>query len=225
MFDLNRIFIAIFFLLLLNLSSSSQVVYRGHDLNQVVLTFDDGPSPKYTEKVLDILKREKIKAAFFVVGKKAAKYPELIKKIAEGGHEIGNHTYYHSRFGKTSKEKFLKELNDTSDLIVKYSGKKPVYFRPVGGKLSKEEQKLIEDAGYKIVLWYGNADDFFHAGWGMRSPKSITKRILSQLKGGNIILMHDDSRQIIEALPEIIKEIRKHGYSFVTLSKLASDKH
>lgn len=218
---MNRILISVIFILILSVSSSSQIIYRGSDLKQVSLTFDDGPSPIYTEKVLEILKKENIKAAFFIVGEKAAKYPELIRKISKEGHDIGNHTYYHSRFGTIGKEGFLKELNDTSDLIKQYSGKKPVYFRPVGGKLTKEDQKMIEDAGYKIVLWYGNADDFFHPGWGMRSPKSITKRILSQLKGGNIILMHDDSNQIVEALPTLIMEIRTRGYNFVPLSRLS----
>jgi len=217
---LNRIFIAIICFLLLSLSSSSQVIYRGHDLNQVALTFDDGPSMGFTEKILDILKKENVKATFFVIGEKAYQYPYILKQISDGGHDIGNHTYYHSRVTWLSDEKLLGEIKRTSDVVNKITGKETKFFRPPFGTITPERKRLIEKDGYTIVMWYGNADDFYHIGWGMRSPKSITKRILSQLKGGNIILMHDDSKQIIEALPEIIKEIRKRGYRFVTLSEL-----
>jgi len=201
------------------------VIYRSSNLSQVALTFDDGPSMGYTEKVLDILKKENVKATFFVTGEKANQYPYILKQISDAGHEIGNHTYYHSRVTWLSDEKLLDEIKRTSDVVERITRKKTKFFRPPFGTISPERKKLIESMGYSIVMWYGNADDFYHLGWGMRTPKSITKRVMSQLKGGNIILMHDDSKQIIEALPMIIDEIRKRGYNFVTISQLAGNKH
>lgn len=207
-------------LVFISASCYSQVIYRGAVLTKVALTFDDGPNQDYTEKVLDVLKKENVKATFFVVGERANQYPLILKDIARQGHEIGNHTYYHSRITWLSDAKLLEEIDRTSDVVKKYTGKPTIYFRPPFGSVSREKLRLIEKAGYKVVMWYGNADDFYHIGWGMRTPESITRRVLSQLYGGNVILMHDDSNQTLQALPMIIKEIRKRGYTFATLSEL-----
>jgi len=204
--------------------SFSQIIYRGSDLSEVALTFDDGPNQDYTEKVLDILKKENVKATFFVVGERAYQYPLILRDISRQGHEIGNHTYYHSRITWINNDKLLDEIKRTSDIVKKNTGKSTFYFRPPFGTVSKEKLSLIEKAGYKVVMWYGNADDFYHIGWGMRTPESITKRVISQLHGGNIILMHDDSKQTLAALPMIISEIKKRNYKFVTISELIEAK-
>ena len=200
--------------------ASAQILYRGSDLRQVALTFDDGPNMDFTEKVLDVLRRENVKATFFVIGEKAYQFPLVLKDIAKDGHDIGNHTYYHSRITWLSDQKLLEEIQRTSDVVEHITGKRTEFFRPPFGSVDREKLRLIQNAGFKVVMWYGNADDFYHLSWGMRSPQSITRRVMSQLWGGNIILMHDDSKQTVAALPMIIDEIRKRGYTFVTLSQM-----
>ncbi len=202
----------------------SPIIYQGENPKQIALTFDDGPSFRYSMKVLDILKREKVKATFFIVGQKAEEYPEILKMMADDGHELGNHTYYHSRITTLSEAKLLAELKDTSLAIKKVTGKRVVFFRPPFGDFTRDERITIEKAGYKMVLWSVHADDFYHLGWGMRTPKSIENRVIRFVTGGDIILAHDDSEQIVEALPVIIETLKKEGYSFVTMSELVGPK-
>lgn len=217
---MKKILICIMFTLVLCFTVHAQVICSGSDPKQIALTFDDGPSPVYTEKVLDILKSEGVPATFFLVGSKIENYPGLLWRIEGEGHEIGNHTYYHSKASWLSDGKIMKEINDTSQLIEKITGKKVVYFRPPHGDLSRAQRKMIEDAGYKVAYWSVNADDFYHTDYGMRTSASISKRVLSQVRGGDIILMHDDSEQTTDSLTKIIKALKKRGYNFVKLSQL-----
>ena len=201
-------------------SVDAQIFTHGFYPNKVALSFDDGPSGKYTEQVLDILKRYHIKATFFVVGIKAEKEPELLKRIADEGHDIGNHTFFHSKLSWINDKKLISEIKMTSDFIIKTTGTADFLFRPPHGTLPYSKIKLIEDAGYNIVLWSVNADDFYKTGFGMRSPTSIANRVLSRIHGSDIILMHDDSEQTVESLPIIIWALKKRGYAFVPVSKL-----
>ena len=211
---------ALLFILLLSAVCNAQVYCRGFNHRQVALTFDDGPSPLYTEMILDTLHHYKIKATFFVVGHKAAENLDLLEEITKEGHELGNHTYYHSRLNWINGEKLLSEIKMTTDLIANKTGVKVRLFRPPHGYLPKEKCRLIEKAGYEIVMWSVNADDFYHSDFGMRDPSSIASRVLSRVHGGDIILMHDDSSQTTVALPKIIETLKKRGYSFVPVSKL-----
>lgn len=208
------------FILLFSFSSQASIIYNGKNPSQVALTFDDGPSFKYTGKVLDILKKENVKATFFVVGNKVAFWPEILEREVKEGHEIGNHTYYHSRITELNDNILIEELDMTSRLVKKLTGKKLVYFRPPHGTFTKSERVLVEKAGYKLVLYSVHADDFYHLGWGMRSARSIEKRVIRLVTGGDIILAHDDSEQIVKALPVIIETLKKKGYHFVTLSEM-----
>jgi peptidoglycan-N-acetylglucosamine deacetylase len=217
---MKRTFLVIVMMLLMSASANAIVLYNSSDHKQIALTFDDGPSLKYTPMVLDILKKEGIKATFFVIGRKIEKGPEILERIAKEGHDIGNHTYYHSRVSLLSKEHLGEELDLTSDLVERLTGKEVVFFRPPHGDFSKSGKKFVERAGYVFVLWSVNADDFFHIGWGMRSANSITRRVLSGVKGGDVILAHDDSQQLVDALPVIIESLKSKGYKFVTLSQM-----
>jgi peptidoglycan-N-acetylglucosamine deacetylase len=205
----------------ISIAAYAQIIYCGTDIKQIALTFDDSPSFKYTSKVLDILKKENVKATFFVLGNKVERYPEIFGEIVKGGHEIGNHTFYHSRITSLDNDRMMNELTMTSDIVKKLTGKRTEYFRPPFGSFNIGERKMIENAGYKFVLWSVNADDFYHLGWGMRTPASIVKRVMRGIKGGDIILAHDDSQQLVDALPVIIEDLKNKGYNFVTLSKLS----
>jgi len=204
------------------LAVSAELIYHGLSPKKVALTFDDGPSPGYTKSVLAILRMEKVPATFFVIGRKVKSRPDLLKRIDEEGHEIGNHTYSHARVPQTNDDELLYEIGMTSFLIRTVIGKDINYFRPPHGRVTFTKRKKIEQLGYKVVLWSVNADDYWHEGWGMRSPESIANRVVTRTRGGSIVLMHDDSRQIAEALPTIIKDLKERGYTFVTLSELLS---
>lgn len=201
------------------LAVSAELIYHGLSPKKVALTFDDGPSPGYTKSVLATLRMEQVPATFFVLGRKVQARPDLLKRIDEEGHEIGNHTYSHARIPQTTDDELLYEIAMTSFLIRTVTGKEINYFRPPHGKLTFNKRRRIEQLGYKVVLWSVNADDYWHE-WGMRSPESIANRVVTRTRGGSIVLMHDDSRQTADALPSIIKSLKERGYTFVTLSEL-----
>ncbi len=217
---MRRFIIGLLLLLLLFGGGQAQVFTHGFNHRQIALTFDDGPSPLYTEMVLDILKKYHIPATFFVIGYKVADNPDLLVEIVRDGHEVGNHTYYHSRLNWVSDKKLLDELKMASDLIAEKTGVNVTLFRPPHGFLNQEKKILIEKAGYSIIQWSVNADDFYHVFNGMRAPSSIASRVVSRTYGGDIILMHDTSAQIVVALPKIIRALKSRGFQFVTVSKL-----
>jgi peptidoglycan/xylan/chitin deacetylase (PgdA/CDA1 family) len=118
----------------------------------------------------------------------------------------------------------LEEISDTTNAIRKITGENVRFFRPPFGSFDREKRKLVEKAGYGFVLWSVNADDFYHLGWGMRTAASIEKKVLRGVRGGDIILAHDDSIQLEKALPVIIETLKARGYRFVTMSELTGEK-
>lgn len=197
----------------------ARMIYRGIDPNYIALTFDDGPSLDYTQMVLDVLEEEKVPATFFMIGRKIKQNPWIMRLAAKAGHEIGNHTFSHNKITRMDDEKLIKEIRDTSVLVHFNTGQKVKYFRPPHGTMNGSKRRLIESRGYDIVMWSVNADDFWRTGRGMRTPKSIARRVVSRVTGGDIILMHDNSKQMAEALPLIIKDLKKRGFEFVTMSE------
>jgi peptidoglycan/xylan/chitin deacetylase (PgdA/CDA1 family) len=203
------------------------IIRRGPDLKVVALTFDDGPSPKYTPKVLDILKKEGVKATFFLVGKHVEKYPVLAKRIVEEGHEIGNHTYSHRDLVPATKRVVINEVKKAERVIENACGVRPLYFRPPRGIYSNAVRKLILDLDYTILLWSLSSLD-----WSGASPKLILNRVKKYVRRGSIILFHDSGALIkpeggsrenmVKALPEVIKYLKSEGYKLVTISELIS---
>ncbi len=196
------------------------------DPHLVTLTFDDGPDPEWTPKILDILRAYQVKAAFFVVGKQAEDHPELIREIIEEGHEIGNHTYTHSNLGELSSNQITIELNATQRLLESITGRSTTLFRPPYQADSRPTNvkeltplKLVQDdLGYLIVLENIDPED-----WAKPGADEILRRIKEQREEGNIILLHDaggDRRQTVEALPKIIDYLRARGDEIVPLSDL-----
>lgn len=193
--------------------------------DQVVLTFDDGPDPEWTPKILEILKQKKVKASFFVVGNKVEDSPELLKRIYEEGHDVGNHTYTHSNLQEASREQTILELNATQRLIESVLGRSTILFRPP--YQADARPKVIEDLkaiqiaqelGYLTVCENIDSED-----WERPGADVILRRIKDQRHSGNIILLHDaggDRRQTVEALPKIIDYLKARGDQIVTLSEL-----
>ncbi|MED0993381.1 glycosyltransferase [Bacillus nitratireducens] len=194
---------------------------------QVALTFDDGPDPKYTPEILDILKAYKIKAAFFVLGENAQLNPSIVKRIYDEGHEIGNHTFKHPNVADTSLLRTKVELNTTQRLIQEITGHSTVLFRPpyeadANPDSSNEILPILraQNMNYTMVAEKVDPED-----WATPSTNELVKRTLNPIyKGeGNVILLHDaggNRTHTVEALPMIIKDLKKNGYSFVTIADL-----
>lgn len=182
---------------------------------EIALTFDDGPHPSYTLKLLEILKRYRIKATFFLVGKMAEKYPDLVKAEVEAGHSIGNHTYHHVNLTKIPEWKVATEIKACGEVLKAITGRAPHLFRPPGGDYSKRVTEDAEALGYIMVLWTDNSDDC------VRPGKNVIEEItLDRIGNGGIILMHDGIQQTLDVLPRIIEYLRKRGYRFVTVDEL-----
>lgn len=202
---------------------SGQVVKQVHTSKKVVaLTFDDGPSITYTPLVLNILRENQAKATFFVVGKRAEQYPELIKRAAREGHEIANHTYHHP-MSPIKSARLVAELDKTDEVIFKLTKQHTQYFRPPGGRCTKATIEPAVDKGYKVILWTAQEDP---KDWSDPGAKRIVARVVDNVRHGSIIILHDcggERMQTVEALPQIIQGLREKGYEFVTVSELLKD--
>lgn len=178
----------------------------------VALTFDDGPNPKSTLIILDILKKENIKATFFVLGSQAKKYPKIIKRIHDDGHEIGNHSYSHPNLTKLSAKQLATEIDKTNRSIKAATGKNPTVFRPPYGAYNK---KVTKAAKLPNVLWTVDTLD-----WKNHNTKKIIANINAQKGQYSTILMHDIHMTSAKALPTVIKQLKKDHYVFVTSSEM-----
>jgi len=195
----------------------------------VALTFDDGPSPIWTPKILDELKKANIKATFFMLGEHVEKYPELARRVAEEGHEIENHSYDHHVLIYYKLEELEKEIKDTERIIQKVTGKTTRYFRPPKAWLTAQEKKKINELGYKVILWSLNSKD-----WVTFDDKYIVKYIVRHIKPGDIILFHDsggvfsteggDRHETVKTIPRLVEALTKKGYRFVTISELLNER-
>ena len=182
---------------------------------RIALTFDDGPHPKMTERLLNLLAAEHVPATFFVVGKMADRYPYLVQEIAAGGHEVSNHSYTHPRFAHLSPQDALNELSRTRNVIRRLTGKDTPYYRPPGGRYSPAVARAASHAGYRMVLWSTLTKDVEGA-----SPALIERRVLNGAQDGGIVLMHSGLANTLQALPDVIASLRAQGYEFVTVSTL-----
>ena len=192
--------------------------FSSDDFKEVALTFDDGPIPNVTPRILEVLKKEGVKATFFVVGRMAEKYPFLLKEICEEGHEVGIHTYSHPDLTRLSKEELLEELNKTRILIRKITGKDTYLFRPPGGRYDNKVIVTTTLSGYKMILWTDYPEDY-----GCLSSKLIYQRAVSKAEDEGIILLHNGIDATLEALNRIISELKKGKYGFVTISELMEE--
>src|SRR5205809_3269815 len=193
--------------------------------HQVAITFDDGPDPRWTPKVLDILKAANVKAAFFLVGVNAERYPGLVRRIVNEGHEIGNHTYYHPNLALCWPEHIRLELNATQLLLETITGRATTLFRPPYAADSSPTQlseltplKIAEDLNYLVVLENIDPQD-----WAKPGADIILRRIKQQRHDGSVILLHDaggDRSQTVEALPRILDWLHTRGDTVVPLSSL-----
>jgi peptidoglycan/xylan/chitin deacetylase (PgdA/CDA1 family) len=189
---------------------------------KICLTFDDGPDPAYTPEVLLILEKARIPATFFIVGKKVQQAPDLVKKIAAAGHDIGYHSFFHRNAYLMFVQESKTNIDQGRAELEKIIGKPLVWFRPPWGALNLFEFWSLKRLRLRVVLWTANAKD-----WSIRtSPAEILARLVLKVKTNSIIVLHDSGgdlgapRQMLKALPEVIGHFQKEGYQFVTLSAI-----
>jgi len=182
---------------------------------RIALTFDDGPHPRYTEELLDGLEQRGVKATFFITGANAEKYPEIVKEIAAGGHLIGNHTYHHIQLTAANAEQFREEIISTNETIKKITGQDTEFIRPPYGSWNK---KYEEELNMFPVLWTVDPRD-----WCSDNTACIVKNTVARVKENDIILLHDQYPSSIAAALEIVDELQKEGYQFVTVDEILFD--
>ena len=177
----------------------------------IALTFDDGPNYN-TSKVIDVLNKYDIKATFFVLGSRAINNKDILKKMADSGMEIGNHTYNHLLLTKYDENKIRSEIDDTSEVIYSATKKRPKLLRPSYGSVNNKIKKV---ANMPIIIW-----DIDTLDWKYHNSKRITSRVVNKVRDGDIILMHDIYSASFNALSNIIPILQDNGYEFVTIDEL-----
>ncbi|MFI6741909.1 polysaccharide deacetylase family protein [Nonomuraea sp. NPDC050451] len=180
----------------------------------VALTFDDGPGP-YTAKLLDILRKERARATFFVVGSNAAAQPELVKRMSAEGHLVGNHTWDHKDLSKQATSRITDSLRRTEDAVSTAIGQRPALARAPYGAVSQAVRDVATELGLALVDWDIDAKDLLADKAGDIADLAVRKA-----HPGAIILMHDIHRETVDAVPDILKRLRGKGYSFVTVPEL-----
>ena len=186
----------------------------------IALTFDDGPDPEGTPAVLQVLSKHQAKATFFMIGKQAEKYPDLVRRVHLEGHEIGNHGYLHSYSLYRNVSKAMKDIEETQNLIYRLTGRRPALYRPPGGYISEELALALAKKSITVVTWSWIQDT---KDW--RSPPADIQagHILHYAKPGQILIFHDggpNRGETIKTVDICLAKLASQGYRFVTVSEL-----
>lgn len=186
------------------------LVWRIETLDKEIwLTFDDGPTPEVTPWILSVLKKENVKATFFLVGQQIEKFPELVGAIIKDGHTIANHSYSHKNGWLTNKEKYLEDIENCQALMPNNK-----LFRPPYGKVTKVQIAVLKEK-YKIILWDVLSYDFKQN----NNPKRVQENIIQNTTAGSIIVMHNNLRSFKNLEPileKTIQQLKAKGYNFST---------
>lgn len=178
----------------------------------VALTFDDGPDPTLTPRLLKILKQNKVHATFFEVGNSVSRYPKISRAVLAGGNELGNHSWNHPDFNAIGTSKTVSQVTRTNAAIYKATGQLPEYVRPPYGNITAAEGRAIEQP---IIRWSVDSRD-----WAYLNTQKDIHSVVSATRSGSIVLMHDIHAPSVAAVPTIIHQLKAKGYKFVTVSQL-----
>lgn len=186
--------------------------------NSIAITFDDSPNSTYTEAILNLLKSKGVKATFFVVGRNVEKFPHILKRIADEGHIIGNHSYLHKDITGLSSQELSEDLKKTNELIYNITGKKNLLlFRPPFGKLSISSIVRLWKRQQCIILWTRTAGDHLLT---INLEKILDSINLNNISSREILLFHDFNPNSMIALEIVINELKGKGFNFVTLDRV-----
>lgn len=187
-----------------------------HRRREIALTFDDGPNPTYTPKVLKVLRRFHVHATFFLIGYEAEKYPDLVRKEIAQGHVVGTHSWNHpTPFASLGEAQLERQFSQTDEVMTRL-GIDPYLFKPPGGSFSPRVVEMARRHGMRTVMWSADTHDYTG-----KTAKEIAKYVLKHLEPGAIVLMHDgggDRSATVKALPDIIRGARKRGYDLVSIA-------
>ncbi|CAN5467957.1 hypothetical protein BH11ARM2_BH11ARM2_14280 [soil metagenome] len=194
-------------------------IFEGPNRPEMALTFDDGPHPGKTEKLLGELKSLKVPATFFVIGKMVEKAPALARKIVRMGNQLANHSFSHITLTGVPEQMVEGEYRACNEIVYKATGVRMTFCRPPGGDYDRDVIRAGVRQGLTTTLWTDDPADFDHP-----SPDELIRRTVAKFSNGGIILLHDGIEETLEALPAIIQAARAQGYRFVTMRQLALDK-
>ena len=194
-------------------ASFKHFVYKLPYKNTLFLTFDDGPNAAYTPQLLDILRRYNARATFFLVGKNVEQHPDITLNIKKGGHRIGLHTYSHKNIDKMNKDEFEKEILLNQQAIANVIKETPVILRPPQGRLNSRNLLWAILNNITIVHYTITSND-----WKLNCADDILNLIRSvKIEGGEIISFHDSNTYTIEAMPQILHDLKEKGFSFSSI--------
>ena len=204
-----------------NFSGATVTYSRGLSTNPyVAMTFDDGPHPQNTPRLLDMLRTRNIKATFYVIGSNVDRHPQIVRRIVAEGHEIGNHTYTHRKLTSLGSSEVRREMSRTQDAIVRAAGVKPRTMRPPYGALLQSQREMIfSEFRYPTIMWSVDPQD-----WKRPGPAIVKSRILSGANNGAIILAHDLHAPTVDAMPGTFDGLLSKGFKFITVSQLLAQK-
>ncbi len=208
------------FRLLLLYPAAELKVYRSveSEKKQIALTFDDGPHPTLTPRILEILAKYNVPATFFMVGQNVLNYPDAARTVIEAGHEVGNHTFTHPHLAGLNEHAIMDEIGKCEDALEELCEYRPHLLRTPQGALTPSLERCLLDDDYILVLWSLDTRD-----WENKSTADVTRAVLDRVQPGDIILMHDfigHNSKTPEALEKIIPALLSQGYEFVTVSAL-----
>ena len=200
-----------------------KLFYREGPVNEkrIALSFDDGPDSTYTQQILDILNEHNIKGTFFLIGNRALLFPDIVKRMVQDGHIVGNHTQNHPNIIKLNKEKTKEEILKAEEVLLNLTGYRTALFRSPYGSLDPDKLRDIEKLNYKIIAWNVDSLD-----WKSLTAEQVKTNILENVRGGSIILQHSSGSEkenltgSVAALKDIIVTLKKEGYKFVTIPEL-----
>ena len=206
-----RRFLAIFLCLSLLAIPSAQA----EEPQYVALIFDDGPSGRFTRRLLTGLEERQVQATFLLCGYRLEIYPELAKQIHDAGHEIGLHGYSHKDMATLSRKQLQKEIDDTRALLP--AGCEAVFLRPPGGSGTALVEQVAAKEDLALLLWSVDPRD-----WAVHDAAAVEAAVVSQVRDGDVILLHDLSDSSVDAALSIIDRLQEEGFQFVTVGQLAS---
>ena len=185
------------------------------DQKMISVSFDAAWGNEDTQQLIDILGKYNIKATFFVVGEWVDKYPESVKALADAGHEVMNHSNTHAHMSKLSREEIIADVNACNDKIEAVTGVRPTLIRPPYGEYDDNVISAIRSMDMEPIQWDVDSLD-----WKDLEAPEITKRVTGKVQAGSIVLFHNAAKHTPEALPTILEELLRQGYTFVPISQL-----
>jgi peptidoglycan/xylan/chitin deacetylase (PgdA/CDA1 family) len=194
----------------------AEIVRGNPKLKEIALTFDDGPHPLFTPRLLDLLKELHVHATFFLVGKKVDAAPYLVARMVQEGHDVGNHTYHHVNLTRIPEDLVEDEIRLNNDTIRNACGLQPLFFRPPGGQYDEATIRAAEKLKMITTLWTDDPGDYARPG-----AELIETRLLLHARNGAVILLHDGIEQTFAILPDFVARMRREGFRFVTMTEMA----